>query len=198
MTKIRNFILLIAFVFSSLLLQFCRKCGGEAEVITKWVEQYSFSDIFKNKTTRMAIPRDSVEMTDKDSLFFEIDAKISTTFRQSGYGGYLTACDKRLAYQKKDADSLGIICLEDFDSRHPAGTDVSEFFRIADLSDTLGFFPVKSFNAFRAGQLFSNYYFHLALLKKPETNRLKIKLFFYTKLLNDGTTAVSPVVTFKH
>ncbi len=86
-------------------------------------------------------------------------------------------------------------CIGKFDSTHPDGSNISEFFRIDDYD----YLPPDSFqlmNEYNIADNLPNFMFHL--IKKPDPGILKIQLKLYTNQEDDGVSCISRELHFKN
>ncbi len=209
MIQLRNIGLLLVFIFSALLMQYCNKCKGGYHRTKITIYGFTFTGPFKSKAKRLFLPNDSIPMLQGDTLHFGLIAKktvVSSEELTARSEGNLYACKElQQIYERAEQDSLKVITLNDFDNLHPAGSNISEFFLVSGYdADTLGYYPIKDYglfreNLFKYDPTYNTYSpnFTLTLLKKPDNVALNLKLLFFNKVLTDSFSTISPIFTFK-
>ena len=198
MKLLRKLLLFGLFVFSSLFLQFCNnRCKGGNSTQTRVIDSFTFSDPFYSKTSRVFIARDSIVMNPTDTLHFEMYAATHLVNNVSKSSEGLYACDISISFNLIDFDSMAVFTEVDFDQQHKASSRVDEFFKISGYGANSPMFSVAEYARYRltSGGAYGN--FTLSLIKKPINKLLRIKLFFYRKILGDGIRIQSPTFTFK-
>lgn len=199
MNKAKSSLILLLFVFSSLLLQFCNyRCKGGSSNETRVIDSFNFSDPFLSKANRVFVPRDSIVMNANDTLNFEMYASTHLVYQLSHFSEGLYACDISIRFNLIDFDSMAVFTEVDFDQQHKTGTRVDEFFRVSAYNLNSNVYPINQYTKCRIGTVGDYGNFTLSLVQKPSTRSLKLKLCFYHTQLSDGISIQSPTYTFKH
>lgn len=196
--ELRHIVAALVFLFSTLFFQQCRDCPSKP-VQTFKIHAYTFNQVYKLKPggNYDYLIIDSVSMGAMDTIFFSFIPKTKMA-HQKASNGDLFACDPVFPRTQSLGDSMKVFCLNDFDSQHPAGSEVSECFLISnDQYSASGqfsrvFFPCQEFKTFSNGTDILN----LALIKKPSFQNVKFKIFIYQVNLQGAYYLETPEFRF--
>lgn len=197
-----KYLSLVLFVFSSFFFQFCHKhdsCSGG--VYKSAIEAYTYNKVFRLNAKKqvMFIPADTINMSANDTVYirFLVKTKVATNY-SIGNAGNLFACTPSIVLYDPLADSIRIETMDDFDSAHSAGSDVSKFFRLYqpysydDSGKIQYYYPVSRFKEFNAEYLSLD----LALVKKPEFRNIRFKVYFYKSKLAEAFKSETEMLRF--
>ena len=196
MRKLKSGLVFLAFLFSSLLFQYCKKDKG---TLKTFIHKFLFAEINTASTGGYynifnANDTFNVELKDTNGFVIVTD---DTTVRisRTSENGSLYATSPVLP-PTIDQDSLMIFTIYDFDANHPAGSNISDCFLVSHVfSSAFNFLPLEQFS--EVGKNSYSQDFKLLLIKHPSSNELRLKLYFYDKVFTDGIMVQSPTILFK-
>jgi hypothetical protein len=164
------------------------------------IDHYDYSHVFKldvaNKTINLT--RDSIPMTADDTVYLALMPKLKVAMLDRADGA-LYACDPVVPITRALGDSLKILALDHFDATHPAGSDVSDQFRIfMPEYNGVGNVAVKNYIPVSGFKLLSNWTspVTLALVKKPVSSGMRFKVIVFKQSVSDGVAAELPLLKF--
>lgn len=197
MLKARVSLILLLFLFSTLLFQFCKK--EDSGTFKTFIHKVLFAEINTTSTGgyyNIYKENDTFNVELKDTNGFIIvteDTTIRISYNSSN--GNLFARSPALP-PTIEQDSLIIFTLNEFDAMHPAGSNVSDCFLVSQVyGSAFTFLPLEQFSV--VGKNSFSQDFKLHLIKHPSSNQLKLKLYFYDKVYTDGILLKSPTILFK-
>jgi hypothetical protein len=198
-----KYLSLLLFVFSSFFFQFCNKRNGcSGGVYKSAIEAYTYNKVFRLNPKKQVtfIPADTISMTANDTVYiqFLVKTKKVATNYTIGNMGNLFACTPSIILYDPLADSILIETMDDFDSAHSAGSDVSKFFRLYqpysydDSGKIQYYYPVSRFKEFNEEYITLD----LALVKKPEFRNIRFKVHFYKSKLAEAVKSETEMLKF--
>ncbi|MDI1235534.1 MAG: hypothetical protein PSX81_14750 [bacterium] len=196
MRKVKGGFILLLFIFSTLLFQFCKK--EDDGTFKTYIHKFLFAEFNTKSGAYYNFYKsvDTLRLDRKDTNSFILVSEDTTIQIGSvGIGGNLYATSPT-PLPSVDQDSLIIFTLNDFDLLHPAGSNITSCFLISNVySSSNGLFSVDQFKHVVKQNYLSDFKLHL--IKNPTNKTLKLKLHFYTKIITDGIVIQSPTILFK-